>query len=226
LSENERIINECKDDLDDLETSVQNANENGLFKEDYDSYKKIVESISAAFNDLSATPPKLVDAREKYSLACYNLNKACDLESFWWRFKYFYGGPALVYLIGLFGFYLFLWFQFQPLILNSNVLWIPTWSFFWGSLGGILYGFWWLWQHCSQRKFRKPWYIWYALLPIMGAILGALAYLIFVAGFVAATGTSAIQSQEFIMLLSALSGFSARWAVKMLESVANMIKVG
>jgi len=48
LSENERIINECKDDLDDLETSVQNANENGLFKEDYDSYKKIVESISGA----------------------------------------------------------------------------------------------------------------------------------------------------------------------------------
>ncbi len=215
-----------KSQLNCLESALETANENGLFTEDYDSYKKIMGIINAAITDLSATPPKVIEAREKFGSAWYALNKHCNSKSFGWRFKYAYGGPALLYLVGLFVGLLLLWIFFQTSILGSSLLWVPSWAFFWGSLGGILYGFWWLWQHTSRRDFRKIWYIWYILLPVMGAVLGALAYLIFIAGFIATTGKSEIESQYFVMLLSALAGFSARWAVQMIEKITELIKIG
>ena len=79
----------------------------------------------------------------------------------------------------------------------------------------------------------------------MGALLGALAYLIFVSGFIAATGIGGFSmvsgnstmvsgnstmvstsSNYFLILISALAGFSARWSVKLLEKITTMIKVG
>jgi len=215
-----------KDQLDELQDALESANENGLLKDNAETYKKIMDKITGALTDLSGDAPKTTDARNKYSTALQELNKHANSASFWWRFSYLYAGPALVYLLGLFTAILLLWGLFQPVLLNLNVLWVPSWAFLWGALGGILYGFWWLWQHASKRDFRKVWYVWYILLPIMGAILGALAYLIFVAGLISTTGEIQIKSQSFIMLLSGLAGFSARWMVQMLDKITKMIKIG
>jgi hypothetical protein len=183
-------------------------------------------AIGGALFDLSSDPPKIIDARTKFSSACQEFNRHTNSANFWWRFQYCYGGPALLYLFGVFSVLLLLWIFFQNSLLNMNILWVPSWAFLWGSLGGILYGFWWLWQHVSQRELRKAWYIWYIILPVMGAMLGALAYLIFFAGFIATTGTAQVESQSFIMLLSALAGFSARWSIQVLVKITELIKIG
>jgi hypothetical protein len=160
-------------------------------------------------------------------LGCQEFNKYTNSKSTWWRFTYCYGGPALIYLLGVLVSLLSVWFLFQSTLLNLTVLWVPSWALLWGATGGVLYGLWWLWQHVSRRELRKAWYVWYLILPpASGAILGAIAYLIFMAGFVASTGNGQVQQQYFIMLLSALAGFSSRWAVQLLENITKLIKVG
>ena len=92
-------------------------------------------------------------------------------------------------------------------------------------MGGVLNGFWKVWQHACFREIRKVWYTWYIVLPVMGAILGALTYLILLAGLIAITGESKIQSQFFLMLLCALAGFSAKWAVDLLDKLTKMVQI-
>jgi len=54
------------------------------------------------------------------------------------------------------------------------------------------------------------------VLPFMGDIIGAIAYLVFFVGFIVSTGADQIASEAFVMLLSALAGFSSKWAVLLL----------
>jgi hypothetical protein len=143
----------------------------------------------------------------------------------WWQFKYSYGGYVILYFLAIFVIFTSTWFLFPDSISNLQILWIPSWAFFWGATGSILQGFWWLWQNVSDRYFRKHALPWYFILPLMGALLGALAYLIFVSGFIAATGEVNLKSESFIMLLSGLAGFSSRWAVEMLEKLTKVITI-
>ena len=85
------------------------------------------------------------------------------------------------------------------------------------------------------RQIRKYWYTWYLLLPLIGAILGALVYLILLAGLIATTGVQPTQiatigeqqthSQFLIMLLCALGGFNSRWAVSLLDKLTEIFQI-
>jgi hypothetical protein len=59
----------------------------------------------------------------------------------------------------------------------------------------------------------------------MGAILGALVYLVYYTGFIVSTGVNTLTSEVFGMLLSALAGFCSLWAVKLLDSFTRLIQV-
>ena len=207
-----------------LQDALESANEDGLIQET-SAYQAIMDKIAGGLADLSQNPPNTIKARKKYSLACHEFNRHVNSAKFWWRFKYCYGGPALLYLLSIFVIILVIWLFFSSSLSDSTFLWVPSWAFMWGAIGGIFNGFWWLWQHAWRRELRKVWYVWYVLLPIMGAILGALVYLIFLAGFITATGETQIKSQSFVMLLSALAGFSARWAVETLNNVTKIIQI-
>ncbi len=147
-----------KNTVSDLQTALEGANENGLLKNDAAKYKSIMDKIVSALNDLSATPPKTNDARSTYSQALQEFNDYVNSAPMEWRFNYFYAWPALIYLIALFAAILISWGLDQTAILNLNILWIPSYAFIWGALGGVVYGFWWLWQNVNKRKFRKSWY--------------------------------------------------------------------
>lgn len=207
-----------------LQDALESANEDGLIQETGD-YQAIMDKIAGGLADLSQNPPDTIEARKKYGLACHEFNRHVNSAKFWWRFKYCYGGPALLYLLSMFVTILVVWFFFSSSLSDSTFLWVPSWAFMWGAIGGIFNGFWWLWQHAWRRELRKVWYVWYVILPIMGAILGALVYLVFLAGFITATGETQIKSQSFVMLLSALGGFSARWAVETLNNVTKIIQI-
>lgn len=218
--------------LDQLEETLVCADENGLFKNtaNAQAYTDIMGNMAAAYEELqNQTNPvekRVLRAWQKYRLAHHQFNQAQNSASFWWRFQYLFGGPFIVYLVALLALTFLAWFLFGPKLSDSKILWIPSWAYLWGLVGSILHGLWSHWQHVSDRRLRKAWFSWYLLLPFLGGILGALMYLVFFAGFIAATGGVQIQSEYFVMLLSALAGFSTEWAVKTLHEVTELIKIG
>lgn len=215
-----------KNQLDFLQESLEIANESGLLKEDSEAYEKIIDNIGKALQDLSNKNPRTIEARKKFSLAFFQFNKAINSTSFWWRFKYAFGGPVLLYLLSVSIAIFLSWILLSPILLDSKMLWVPSWAYLWGAIGGTLQGFWWLWQHIWKRQLRKYWFTWYVILPLLGAILGALTYLVFFAGFIAATGQTQITSEFFVILLCALAGFSTKWAVEILDKLTTLIHVG
>ena len=226
LGQADKDARALKDHLDLAQNCLEVANENGLLKDDSKAYEQIIGGLTDALRDLSKNPPEVVEARKKSSLAYFQFNKAVNSMGFWWRFKYCFGGPVLLYLFAVLASVFLLWILFSPILSGYTFLWIPSWAFLWGLTGGTLQGFWWLWQHISGRSLRKPWFIWYVILPFMGAILGALTYLIFLAGFIVSTGEMQITSEFFVILLCALAGFSSRWAVQLLDKLTTIIQVG
>lgn len=187
------------------------------------TYKDIVDNLVAASKELDkektqdpAPPPEtcFTEGWPKYRAATYQFNQALNSAPISWRFTYLYGGPFAVYYVLMLAAVLLVWFFSASTISDAKILWIPVYAFLWGLVGGILQGFWFLWQHVSDRQLRKVWIPWYIFLPLMGSLLGALAYLVFLAGFITSTGATQVQSEYFIMLLCALAGFSSKWAVE------------
>jgi hypothetical protein len=225
--------------LDRLERALSCADENGLFKTvakapnktvaKAPNFTDIISNMADAYRVLEnkeiPAPERALQAWKKYRLANHQYYQAVNSAGSWWRFKYCFGGPFIVYFLVVLAFTFLAWLFFGSSISDSEVLWIPSWAYLWGLIGGILQGLWFLWQHVSDRKLRKAWFPWYLLLPFMGALLGALAYLLFFAGFISATGESEIQSKYFVILLSALAGFSTKWAVQMLDRLTTLIQI-
>lgn len=214
-----------KDHLDLVQNCLEIANENGLLKSNPKTYEQIINGITDALRDLTKNPPDVIEARRKSSLAYFQFNESVNSMGFWWRFKFCFGGPVLVYLFAVLISVFSLWILYSPVISDYVLLWVPSWAFLWGLAGGALQGFWWLWQHISGRSLRKPWFVWYVILPLIGALLGALTYLIFISGFIVATGENQVTSEFFVILLCALAGFSSRWAVQLLDRLTQIIQV-
>lgn len=223
-----------KDNIDKLDKTLSCVDENGLFENcTNDNCADIVDAMLDSYRDiesLSAETDKskksilLASAWHKYRSAYYQLNMAINSSTPFWRFQYLFGGPFLIYLIALLGVAFSAWFLFTTSF-DSAVLWVPAYAYVWGLIGGALQGLWFIWQHASDRKFRKVWVPWYILLPFMGSLFGALTYLVFSAGFFATTGTTKVESGAFIMLLCALAGFSTKWMVETLNKITAMINI-
>lgn len=205
--------------LDFLQTALVTANENGLFKEDPDTYNKILDYIINGFRSVSTNTPNVIDAIENFCNGNRVFNQAFNSASRWWRFKYEYGGPIALYLTVFF----IGWIFFSPNFIEANIHFVPSWAFSWGLIGGILQGFWWLCEGLWKRSLRKCYYIWFFLTPLTGAILGTLAYLLFHGGFITVSGEVKPQSELFPMLLSALAGFSSRQVIGGLTKLVEKI---
>lgn len=67
---------EITDQLNLLYNAMLTANENGLLKDDCATYKRIVDYILEAFNNISENPPNIIEARRNFSFAfCLSLIK-------------------------------------------------------------------------------------------------------------------------------------------------------
>ena len=212
-----------KENLYDLIDMVHRADENGLFKGKNDKFTEITNTIITALEEIAKKQEK--QAYEKLCIAYNKFNGAINSAPRWWRFSYCFGGPIVLYFVAIALSIFLAWLLFPEEILNSKILGVPSWAFMWGSMGGILQGLWRLWQYVSSRNLRKHWFLWFLLLPFLGAILGALIYLIYFAGFIVSTGATQLTSEFFAMLLSALGGFSAWWAIDMLNTLTEIIQI-
>lgn len=226
MSQTKEDVKDIKEQLNKLQIALEISNENGLFYNDSEKYNKILQYITDSLTELSKDAPNVIESRKNFSLAFFEFNNVMNSKNlFWYRFKYSFGGPIIIYYVIIFLSISIIWNNLSSIILSSKLFYVPIWAFIWGSIGGILQGFWRLWKHVSDKMLRKYWFVWYFLLPLIGAMLGALTYLLFNAGFLAATGEVQMKSEIFPMLLSALAGFSCRWAIQCLEAVTTIIQV-
>lgn len=204
------------------------ADENGLFcergpKPKFD-YKTIFNTIYAGLGFLDPANPDLISARKNYEIAYHQIYTTIDNTRRSWRFTYVFGVPIFLYFFAVSLVVIWLWFFNYSEVTTSTVLWVPIWAYIWGLVGGVFRGVWTLWHALESQSLRRHLIAWYFILPFMGAILGAIAYLIFLAGFIVSTGADQIASEAFVMLLCVLAGFSSKWAVMLLIRVSDLIQ--
>ena len=215
--------------IDRLEVTLTCADENGLFKNKSEAFHRIFGKMVAARHELDnenmTEEERDVRGWQKYRDASCDLNETFDTSaSSLWRFSYLYGGPFIIYFLVILGSSVLAWLTLRGKMPAFEG--VPLYAFLWGLIGGVLQGLWFLWGHVNDRKIRKAWIPWYLLLPVIGALLGALMYLAFVAGLVTTTGSATIQTSYFVILLCALAGFSSKWAVETLDKITQLVKVG
>jgi len=222
---------ELRNNLLELSRVLRIADENGLFcrrnpkKLPEFEYKDIFELIHNGINVLSSNKADRREvARKNYEIAFHQIYNTIDNTRWSWRFTYVFGGPIFLYFGAVSVAILLLWFFYSPVIIGTELLWIPFWAYLWGMVGGVFQGVWSLWHQLESQSLRRHRITWYYLLPFMGAILGAIAYLVFFAGFIVSTGANTIASVDFVMLLSALAGFSSKWAVELMVRVTQLIQ--
>lgn len=212
--------------VDEFEQTVMIASENGLFtRQSSVKYEDLEALVVSALRNLTGPSPDVIKARSEYAKAYDAFNTAVDRAGFAWRIQYAYAIPCFLYLVAVLAVVLYAWFAFAGKLPGQNLALVPTWAFLWGTLGSVLQGFWWLWKQVNVRHFRKHWLVWFLAVPFIGALVGAIMYLAFLAGFIAAT-KSTIQDNTVPMLLAALAGFSWEWAVRVLQNLTKLFAVG
>jgi hypothetical protein len=100
---------------------------------------------------------------------------------------------------------------------------IPYWSLLLGSLGGSVRAIWWLFQHVSRKDFRRSWWLWFMVSPLVGAGLGILTYLAFYATVIASTTSAQITQPWLAMFLCGFAGFNWNWALNRLTAAGKSL---
>ena len=132
-----------------------------------------------------------------------------------------HGIPLLLYYSIIF----IAWIVYSPRILDVDIYLVPSWAYSWGLIGSVLQGLWFVSENIWKKSLRKCWFVWFLILPLFGAISGALTYLIFQAGLIASTGDVTLQSDVFPMLLSALAGFGSKRVVGTFSELVGKIGI-
>jgi hypothetical protein len=159
------------------------ASDNGLFEKISNSdqlFEEIQDNIKLARTHLYGD--NLTEAEYYTSRALRAYDKALYSSSVTWRLRNVYAFPIWIYLTGFLIAILVFYFvqadkNLQPPI-ESTALYATTW----GAVGGILRGIWYLKDKVSDRKYRNSFQIYFLSVPFLGALFGALVYLIFLAG--------------------------------------------
>ena len=99
---------------------------------------------------------------------------------------------------------------------------IPLYVFIWGGVGACVYLMYACYTHIAARDFDHYYVPWYLMRPIMGSILAAAVYLIFVSVpdviGLNASGSSVEENGRYMLsLISFLAGFSVRFSFNALE---------
>ena len=109
-----------------------------------------------------------------------------------------------------------------------------TFTMLWGSLGGVLGGFYSLWKYIAEKQeFDRQYSAWYALQPISGLLIGALVHALVMTGFISMFnqvtegGMPAAQDSEpgfwFPALIALALGFRQNFALRFLDRVLELI---
>lgn len=213
---------EVEQEIEWLSNVLVAQSENGLFRisEVKITFEQIEDLIEKARNKLDPEKGKQDPVSvEHYIDECWNLiNTALNDsgKSYWYRFLHVID-IAIILGLAFFAVILLLAFVGTKMWFDG----IPYWALLVGSLGGCLRGIWWLFNHISRKDFRRSWWYWFLISPVVGSGLGVIMYFAVLAGVAATTGSTTITQIGLVLFLSAFAGFNWNWAMQYLEKLAG-----
>ncbi len=195
-TENTAIKNQLIKEIARFDKWTSAGADNGLFlynQNNENLYGEIVEELKEA--RISHERNDYPEAQKQLSLALQKYSKAVHSTSWKWRFVNLNGGYLFIYFISLLvvigSFYAFLGIKGFELVdqmaqppfggVSESAIHAVTW----GMIGGTLRGMWYLKDKVGDRKFRNSWNLYFISVPFIGALFGAIIYLIIVAGLLA-----------------------------------------
>lgn len=92
-----------------------------------------------------------------------------------------------------------------------------------GALGGVTIVIWGLIKHTIDLDFDTSYSDWYFFKPILGAVMGLIAVLVILGGFIAIQGTAAPTSTLPLYIIAFLAGFSERFSIRIIDRVTTAI---
>lgn len=93
-----------------------------------------------------------------------------------------------------------------------------------GAAGGVTIVIWGLIKHTVDLDFDTHYLAWYFFKPVLGAIMGLVAVLVILGGFLAIQGSSAPQASTLpLYIVAFLAGFSERFSIRILDRVMTAI---
>jgi hypothetical protein len=93
-----------------------------------------------------------------------------------------------------------------------------------GAAGGVTIVIWGLIKHTIDLDFDTHYLAWYFFKPVLGAIMGLIAVLIILGGFLAVQGSSVPQGSVLpLYIVAFLAGFSERFSIRIIDRVMTAI---
>jgi hypothetical protein len=194
--------------------------------------------------DLELEDPRQFDEAEyKVAQVVAIIANAIDVE----RWSHHYGNRLIAYLSTWFALMIAGVIFFNPLAawleeitsvtpLDTLPITVPPLLFtmMWGSIGGIIGGFYSLWRHIAEEQdFDKQYTVWYTLQPISGLVLGGIIHVIVLTGFLSmfsqVPGAEMSAAQEsravqwFPALLAVVAGFRPNFVYALLSQIVELI---
>lgn len=211
-----------RNQVEGLATSLIILSQNGLFfvqsKVKYDECAQpLGEARLKLSQDFNYSVGKFMETSGK-------IDEAINAAPLRWRARHLYGIHIMLYLIACFLFLVYIYTWSASLSPSTiYVLWVPMWSPVLGALGSIGRSLWFLWYNVNRRRLRKDWLAWFLQAPVLGAIYGIIAYLAFLAGYIATTQSAEVKGEAFPMLLSVLAGFSWQWVNRTINRITKAL---
>jgi hypothetical protein len=228
LSAEDTDAKQLKSTIDRVDGWTAISAENGLFVKNEDDFKKIQESLRESRNALKSPNVDLAKSNECLVFAVKYYSDALSQVSLKWRLLFQYGLDVWVYLVGILAtIFFFYYYNIDGLI--STTLNIPSLAVdatIWGIVGSILRGIWHLWRNLNDRSYRRSWRMWFLCCPFLGAIFGAIVYLLIVVGLLIVAESEQVDQTEgslFVMGFCILAGYNWEWAVQRLDKLSESL---
>ena len=169
----------------------------------------------------------LAQCNNELSFAASYYNQAIMSAARSWRFNNIYAVNIWIYLVCFIAFvFLFYYLDIDAFIVNRlGITQAAVDATVWGIVGALFRGLWYLWTNLNNRTYRRTWRIWFLSIPFLGAILGAIVFLIIAGGLVIVSEEDIdIINPIVIMVFAAIAGFNWQWAIEVLERVGNLLQ--
>jgi hypothetical protein len=221
--EDMKKVKEYAEVIDKLSQAFRAASENGLFgQHGVDvSVANIMDPLQAARENLESN--NFIQCESSLNLAETTYHRAINAASRGWRFVNVYAFHLWIYFIGmLFSIFLFYITIISPSSIFYGFQLLPIQAVIWGMIGGLFQDIWYLYRIVPKGYYRNTWMIQYFSAPFIGGILGAIVYIIIIAGLVVLDTDTEGKPRDFVvMALAAFAGYNWDWAIKRFESIGD-----
>ena len=224
MSDEEKRANELRKNIDKIDTMLNVAAGNGMFK-NQPTVKYTDVQYRLHDSRLALDSKKISDGEMFLSLAIAKYAEAIHSTTKTWRFVNVYGGPIWIYLtsflIAIVYFYIY---GFDHVIQEKTHFdQVGINSVSWGVVGSILRGLWYLKKNVDERLYRKAWRIYFLSAPFLGGMLGGIIYLLILGGLLGISQQSdAVKNSLLFLPIAAVAGFNWNWAVEVITRIPEI----